>query len=87
MLIFGDNPSGEIFYVDADALPKGGQSFHRVLIDEKGEKKTLLEVIKAKNMQQGKMLATRAVLRMGMGPNGQLFILNKRDGVIRLVMR
>jgi len=86
-LVFGDNPSGEIFYVDADALPKGGQSFHRVLIDEKGEKKTLLEVIKAKNMQQGKMLATRADLRMGMGPNGQLFILNKRDGVIRLVMR
>jgi hypothetical protein len=36
-LIFGDNPSGEIFYVDADALPKGGQSFHRVLIDDKGE--------------------------------------------------
>ena len=33
------------------------------------------------------MLATRADLRMGMGPNGQLFILNKRDGVIRLVTR
>jgi hypothetical protein len=37
-------------------------------------------------MQQGRMLATRADLRMGMGPNGQLFILNKRDGTIRLVM-
>ena len=85
-LIFGDNPTGEIFYVDADKLPKGGQSFHRILISDKGATKTLLDVIKEKNMQQGRMPATRADLRMGMGPNGQLFILNKRDGVIRLVM-
>jgi hypothetical protein len=86
-LIFGDNPSGEIFYVNADALPKGGQSFRRILISDKGETKTLLQVIKEKNAQQGKMPATRADLRMGMGPNGQLFILNKGDGTIRLVMR
>ena len=85
-LIFGDNPTGEIFYVDADKLPNGGQSFHRILISDKGATKTLLDVIKEKNMQQGRMPATRADLRMGMGPNGQLFILNKRDGVIRLVM-
>ena len=53
---------------------------------DKGETKTLLQVIKEKNAQQGKMPATRADLRMGMGPNGQLFILNKRDGVIRLLV-
>lgn len=85
-LIFGDNPSGEIFYVDADALPKGGQNFHRILFNDKGQTKTLLQVIKEKNMQQGKTLATRADLRMGMGPNGQLFVLNKRDGTIRLIV-
>ena len=85
-LIFGDNPSGEIFYVDADALPKGGQNFHRILFSDKGETKTLLQVIKDKNMQQGKTLATRADLRMGLGPNGQLFIMNKRDGTIRLIL-
>src|SRR4051812_29177391 len=84
-LIFGDNPSGEIFYVDADAVPKGGQNFHRILFTDRGETKTLLQIIKDKNMQQGKTLATRADLRMGMGPNGQLFVLNKRDGVIRLM--
>jgi glucose/arabinose dehydrogenase len=84
-LIFGDNPSGEIFYVDADALPKGGQNFHRVLFTDKGETKTLLQIIKEKNMQQGKTAATRVDLRMGMGPNGQLFVMNKRDGVIRLI--
>jgi hypothetical protein len=85
MLIFGDNPSGEIFYVNADALPKGGQSFRRVLFKDKGENKTLLQLIKEKNALQGRMPAARADMRMGMGPNGQLFILNKRDGVIRLI--
>ncbi len=90
-LIFGDNPSGELFYVDADALPKGGQNFHRVLFADAagaaaGQPKTLLQIIQQKNEQQGKKPATRADLRMGMGPNGQLFLLNKRDGVIRLVM-
>ena len=92
-LIFGDNPSGEIFYVDADNLPKGGQNFHRVLFKDKGDpstglgagNKTLLQLIRDKNMQQGKMPAARADLRMGIGPNGQLFILNKGDGTIRLV--
>jgi glucose/arabinose dehydrogenase len=85
LLIFGDNPSGEIFYVNADALPKGGQAFRRILFKDKTETKTLLQLIRDKNAQQGKMPATRADLRMGMGPNGQLFVLNKRDGVIRLV--
>ena len=85
LLIFGDNPSGEIFYVNADALPKGGQNFNRILFKDQGATKTLLQLIQEKNAAQGRMPATRADLRMGMGPNGQLFILNKRDGVIRLV--
>ena len=82
----GDNPSGELFYVDADTLPKGGQNFHRILFNDKGEAKTLLEIIKAKNMAQGRTPANRADLRMGAGPNGQLFVLNKHDGVIRLLV-
>ena len=86
MLIFGDNPSGELFYVNADRLPKGGQNFNRILFNDKGEAKTLLQIIKDKNTQQGKMPANRADLRMGAGPNGQLFILNKHDGVIRLLV-
>ena len=86
LLIFGDNPSGEIFYVNADALPKGGQNLHRMLFNDKGETKTLLQLIKEKNTQQGKPPATRADLRMGVGPSGQLFVLNKRDGIIRLLV-
>jgi len=85
-LIFGDNPSGEIFYVNADDLPKGGQNFHRILFSDKGETKTLLQLIREKNAQQGRMPANRADLRMGQGPNGQLFMLNKRDGTIRLLV-
>jgi hypothetical protein len=86
-LLFGDNPSGEIFYVDADKLPGGGQSFHRVLFNEKGETKTLLDLIKEKNTAQGKPPAARADLRMAMGPNNRLFIMNKRDGTIREVVK
>jgi Glucose / Sorbosone dehydrogenase len=88
LLIFGDNPSGEIFYVSADKLPAaGGQdAIRRILFDDNGEAKTLLQLIQAKNVQQGKKPATRADLRFGLGPDGQVLILNKRDGTIRVVV-
>jgi glucose/sorbosone dehydrogenase len=87
LLIFGDNPSGEIFYVDADKLPDGGQApIRRILLNDQGTRKTLLQLIKEKNTAQGKPPATRADLRFGVGPQGQIFILNKRDGVIRLLV-
>jgi hypothetical protein len=86
-LIFGDNPSGEIFYVDADNLPKGGQDhIRRILFNDKGQQKTLLQLIRDRNAAQGKPAAPRADLRLGMGPQQQLFVLNKRDGVIRLLV-
>ena len=87
LLIFGDNPSGEIFYVNADALPKGGQdAIRRILFSHNGATRTLLELIQEKNGAQGKTAATRADLRFGQGPDGQIFVLNKRDGVIRLLV-
>ncbi len=90
LLIFGDNPSGEVFYVSADKLPSGGQdAIRRILFNDgtTGQTKTLLQLIKEKNVAQGKPPSTRADLRFGEGPNGEIFILNKRDGVIRLVTR
>ena len=87
LLIFGDNPSGEIFYVSADNLPKGGQdAIRRVLLNDGGTSKTFLQVIKEKNTAQGKTPATRADLRFGEGPDGQIFLLNKRDGIIRVLV-
>ena len=89
LLLFADMPSGEVFYVSADKLPNGGQdAIRRVLFNSGGTAKTLLELIKEKNMAQGKMpLATRADLRMNLGPDNQIFLLNKADGVIRMVTR
>ena len=87
LLLFGDNPSGEIFYINADKLPQGGQdSIRRILFNDKGVAKPLLQLIKDKNAAQGKTAATRADLRFGPGPNGQIFVLNKRDGTIRLMV-
>ena len=86
LLIFGDNPSGEIFYVNADKLPSGGQDqIRRIMFTDKGTNKTLLQLIRENNAAQGKPPAPRADMRMGRGPRGQIFILNKRDGVIRLL--
>jgi hypothetical protein len=86
-LLFGDNPSGEIFYVDADNLPKGGQdSIRRVLFDDKGTTKTLLQLIQEKNLSQGRPPAKRADMRFNLGPQGKIFVLNKADGTIRLLV-
>jgi glucose/arabinose dehydrogenase len=83
-LLFGDLPSGEIFWVAADELPSGGQSaIRRVLLDDRGQAKTLLQVIQAKNAEQGKLRATRADLRLQPAPDGRVFVLNKGDGTIR----
>ncbi len=85
MLLFGDNPSGEIFYLNADKLPSGGQAFHRVLFNDKGESKTFLQLVKEKTAGSTRSVI-RADLRMGVGPKGQLFLMDKYDGTIRLLV-
>jgi len=87
LLLFGDIPSGEIFYINADKLPNGGQdAIRRILFNDDGVSKTLLQLIKEKNVEQGKPPTTRADLRFGMGPDGQIFVLNKGDGIVRLLV-
>jgi hypothetical protein len=87
MMLFGDNPSGQIFYVNADKLPEGGQSeVRQVLFNDKGTRKTLLELIAEANARQKKEPAARADLRFGEGADGQVFILNKHDGIIRVLV-
>ena len=87
LVLFGDFPSGEMFYIQADELPDGGQdAIRRILLNDGGESKTLLQVIQEKNVGQGKPPATRADLRYAAGPDGQVFLLNKHDGTIRLLV-
>jgi hypothetical protein len=87
LVLFGDFPSGEMFYIPADALPNGGQdAIRRILLNDGGEQKTLLESIQEKNVEQGRSPASRADLRFASGPEGQVFLLNKHDGTIRLLV-
>jgi hypothetical protein len=88
LLLFGDNPSGEMFYVHADKLPaNGGQdAIRRIMFNDKGQTKTLLDLVKAKAVEKGRKPPTRADLRYGEGPDGRIFILNKWDGVIREIV-
>jgi len=84
LVLFTDMPSGEIFYFSADKLPQGGQDLiRRVLLRSNGADRTVLQVIQEKNAAQGKKPATRADLRLSMGHDNQVFLLNKGDGVIR----
>lgn len=89
-LLFGDMPSGEMFHVSADQLPSGGQDpIRRVLFrTAAGEApRTFLQIIQEKNAAQGRPAATRADLRFDMTSTGQVFMLNKADGVIRVIER
>jgi hypothetical protein len=87
LVVFADIPSGEIFYINADNLPNGGQdAIRRIRLNDAGTPKTLLDVIKSTNVKQGKPPATRADLRFGLGPDGQVFLLNKADGLVRLLV-
>lgn len=86
-VLFGDFPGGEIFHFDADAPPDGGnQGFGRVLLRDGGEAKTLLRLIQEKNRAQGRTPAGRADLRFGAGSDGRVFLLNKHDGTIRVLV-
>jgi glucose/arabinose dehydrogenase len=83
MVIWGDNPSGEVFAIPADNLPNGGQApIRRVLFNDGGQPKTLVQLI-----QKHVPTATQADLRLGLGPEGAVFLLNKFDGIVRRLGR
>jgi hypothetical protein len=87
-LIFGDNPSSELFYVSADHLPSGGQdAIRRILIKDGAATTTLLKLIQKKNAQQGLPVATRTDMRINLGAHGEIFLTNKMDGYIRRLVR
>jgi hypothetical protein len=69
-------------------LPNGGQdAIRRVLfVTAPGAApRTLLAIIQEKNAAQGKPAAPRADLRFDADSTGRVFLLNKADGVIRVI--
>jgi hypothetical protein len=89
-IVFGDMPSGEVFHVSADTLPNGGQdAIRRVLFATApgAPPRPALAIIQDKNRAQGKPVAPRADLRFDLTSAGRIFVLNKADGVIRLMER
>jgi len=86
-IVFGDNPSGEILHVSADEPSAHGPArIRRLLLDDNGRPSTLLGVIGRRNMARGGTRPERVDLRFGTGAGGEVFLLNKADGVIRLLV-
>jgi glucose/arabinose dehydrogenase len=74
--IFGDLVNGTIYHVPVDQLRLGQQAEFRqlnLLVD--GQPTTLLDLVGA----------ARADLRFGQGPDGEIYVLTKQDGEIRLM--
>jgi hypothetical protein len=90
LLLFGDIVSGEVFYLHADKLPQGGQDgIRRVLFNQPGEggqARTFLQLLQSKNRQQGKKEAERADVRFGQDAEGRIYLLNKADGTVRVIV-
>lgn len=87
LVLFTDMPSGEIFYIEADDLPTGGQDpIRRILLNQDGEPRTVFELVRAKNAEQNREPATRVDLKVVLGAEGRIFLLNKHDGTVRVLV-
>ena len=75
--VFGDIPTGRIFYVSGDVDGPVGQEgiLELTLLDEEGELTSVFELVGNE----------RADLRLGVGEEGRVFVLNKHDGVVRVL--
>jgi glucose/arabinose dehydrogenase len=83
MVLWGDNPSGEIWAVPADDLSNGGQdAIRRVLFNDGGQTRNLVQLI-----QKSVPGSNQADLRLGSGPDGSVYVLNKMDGIVRRLGR
>ena len=73
--IFGDIASGRIFFADVNRLASGAMAkFAEIRPKHFGRQKTLLEILGND---------TRADLRFGVDASGEVYLLTKRDGMIR----
>jgi hypothetical protein len=88
-VVFSDLPSGEILFFDADNLPRGGsEGIGRVLLKQgDGAPKKLLQLTQEQNAKQGKTPTTRTDTRLSGAADGRVFIINKADGIIRVITK
>jgi len=88
LILFGELALGELFYVDADNRPNGGQAaIRRVLFDDgSGEPKTLLQLVQEKYVAREKEPPLRTDMRVGAGPSGEIYLINKYDGIVRRLL-
>ena len=68
--------------------PSGGgeEGVRRILLNDDGQAKTLLQLVREKTQAQGREPADNVDLRIGTGPDGRVFLLNKFDGTIRMLV-
>jgi hypothetical protein len=89
MLIAGDNPKG-VFYlldVDSDPLDGGGEGWSELIAIEEssGEQKRLITMINEERASLGLAEVNRADLRFSVNTAGEVYVLNKQDGVLRML--
>ncbi len=79
--LFGDIALGRVFTIDGDRLPRGGQTPIRELRLRFGAaQRSLLEQIQLTHPD-----ADRVDLRFGADRSGRVFLLNKQDGIVRVL--
>ncbi len=81
-LVFSDFVNGVPYTLDADNLPNGGQGgITELRLSFNGTEMSFLDIIHQVNAS-----ATRADLRFGTDAQGNIYFLDKQDGVIRRVV-
>ncbi|MEM6332912.1 MAG: PQQ-dependent sugar dehydrogenase [Planctomycetota bacterium] len=90
MLLAGDFPTGVLMTIDVSGgLPAEGSGdgpFAELVLrdaEQVGREVTLLELINEERGLRGISSTNRTDLRYSVGTGGRVFVLNKRDGVIR----
>lgn len=90
ILIAGDNPKGILYMldVDSDPLDGGGEGWTELIPVNvaTGEERRLISLINAERASQGIGSSGRADLRFSVNTPGEVFILNKQDGVLRMLV-
>jgi glucose/arabinose dehydrogenase len=87
-VLFSELVHGEVFWFDLTRLPQGGSSgIHRVLFRTPGSTaaRTMHTIVREKNEAQGKTPAPRVDPRLSLANDGRVFVINKGDGVIRVI--